>query len=101
MTFEEAISSLERENFYIITLSHRVGFEKFQILLGKGGDIYRGRGDSIMECLNDAVDNYAAGETYPDRETRSRVAASLYVKGSRVEVEGLDEKMKEMGWDLT
>ena len=53
----------------------------------------------MMECLNEAMNNCANGLTYPDKGMRNRAAASLYTnKGDRVE---LDEKMKEMGWDLT
>ena len=99
MTFDEAISTLELEGFYIITLCHRLGPQKFLIMLGKGVQVYQGKGNSMMECLTKAVDNCANGLTYPDKDTRNRVAANLYtVKESRVE---LDEKMKEIGWDLT
>ena len=99
MTFDEAISTLELEGFYIITLCHKLGPQKFLIMLGKDALVYQGKGNSMMECLNGAMNNCAAGLTYPDKGMRNRVAASLYTnKGDRVE---LDEKMKEMGWDLT
>ena len=99
MTFDEAISILEPEGFYIITLCHRLGPQKFLIMLGKGVQVYQGKGDSMIECLNEAMDNCARGLVYPGKDVRNRVAANLYTaKGNRV---GLDEKMKEMGWELT
>ena len=99
MTFDEAISTLEPEGFYIITLCHKLGPQKFLIILGKDAQVYQGKGNSMMECLDEAMNNCAAGLTYPDKGMRNRAAASLYTnKGDRVE---LDEKMKEMGWDLT
>ena len=99
MTFDEAISTLEPEGFYIINLCHRLGPQKFLIMLGKDVRVYQGKGNSMMECLNEAVDNCAKGLTYPDKDMRNRVAGNLYTaKENRVK---LDEKMKEMGWDLT
>ena len=99
MTFDEAISFLESEGFYIITLCHRLGPQKFLIMLGKDTRVYQGKGNSMMECLNEAMNNCANGLTYPDKAMRNRVAASLYTaKENRAK---LDEKMKEMGWDLT
>ena len=97
--FEERLNDLIEKGYYLQELKsafHIPDSANYSIWLRKGENLYRGIGGDINSALDDVLINIEKDEFYPPFDK----AYTVRNRKKRAETIKLEDKMKDLGWDL-